>query len=75
MSDPLSTQVLELVERYRRSVSAMSGEHSRQVADALAQALKAIERAKTRETQSDDEFAAHAVQAVQRALDAAADPF
>lgn len=75
MSDPMSTQVQGLVERYRRSVHAMSGEHSRQVADALAHALKAIERAKARETLSDDEFAAHAVAAVQRALDSAADPF
>jgi len=75
MSDPLSTQARELVERYRRSVNAMSGEDSRRVADALAHALKAIERARTRETLSDDEFAVHAVQAVQRALDSAADPF
>ena len=75
MSDALSTQARELVERYRRSVNAMSGEHSRQVADALAHALKAIERARARETLSDEAVAAQAVEAVQRALDSSADPF
>ena len=59
MSDDLSTQARDLVERYRRSVHAMSGEHSAEVADALARALRAVERARTRETLSDDETAAH----------------
>jgi hypothetical protein len=75
MADDLSTQARDLVDRYRRSVHAMSGEHSREVAEALAHALRAIERARTRETLSDDETAATAVQAVHRALDAAGDPF
>jgi hypothetical protein len=75
MSDALATQARELVERYRRSVHAMSGEHSREVADALAHALRAVERAKTRETLSDDVTAELAVQAVHRALDSAGDPF
>jgi len=75
MSDALSTQARDLVERYRRSVHAMSGENSREVADALARALRAVERARTRETLSDDVTAELAVQAVQRALDSAADPF
>ena len=75
MSDPLTTQARELVERYRRSVHAMSGERSRDVADALARALRAIERARTRETLSDDETAELAVLDVQRKLEAAADPF
>ena len=36
MPDDLSTQARELVERYRRSVHAMSAEHSAEVAAALA---------------------------------------
>jgi 3-oxoacyl-[acyl-carrier-protein] synthase III len=75
MADDLSTQARDLVERYRRSVHAMTGEHSREVAEALAHALRAIERARTRETMSDDETAEMAVRAVQRALDSAGDPF
>ncbi len=75
MSDDLSTQARDLVERYRRSVHAMSGEHSAEVAEALAKALRAIERARTRETLSDDERAEHAVRAVRRVLDSAGDPF
>jgi hypothetical protein len=74
MPDDLATQARDLVERYRRSVHAMSGEHSAEVADALARALRAVERARTRETLSDDETAADAVRAVQRALEAAGDP-
>ena len=73
--DDLSTQARDLVERYRRSVHAMSGERSAEVADALAKALRAIERARTRETLSDNESAAVAVLAVRRALDSAGDPF
>ena len=75
MSDDLGTVARGLVERYRRSVHAMSGEHSKEVAEALARALRAIERARTRETLSDDETAAHAVREVERALDSAGDPF
>jgi hypothetical protein len=75
MPDDLATQARELVERYRRSVQAMSGEHSAQVADALARALRAIERAQTRETISDNESAETAVREVRRALDSAGDPF
>lgn len=75
MSDDLSTLARDLVERYRRSVHAMSGEHSAEVAEALAKALRAIERARTRETLSDDETAENAVRAVHRALDSAGDPF
>jgi hypothetical protein len=67
--------VRDLVDRYRRSVHAMTGEHSKEVAEALARALRAIERARTRETLSDDETAAVAVREVHRALDAAGDPF
>ena len=75
MPDDLAAQGRELVERYRRSVQAMSGEHSAQVADALARALRAIERAHTRETLSDSEFAETAMREVRRALESAADPF
>jgi hypothetical protein len=75
MPDDLSTQAQELVERYRRSVQAMSGERSAEVANALARALRAIERARTRETLSDTETAETAVRDVRRALDSAGDPF
>ena len=75
MPDDLATQARNLVERYRRSVNAMSGEHSGQVADALARALRAIERARTRETLSDDENALLAVRDAERALETAGDPF
>ena len=75
MSDDLSVQAHDLVVRYRRSVHAMSGEHSKQVAEALARALRAIERARTRETLSDDETAALAVRDVHRAMDSVGDPF
>ena len=75
MSDDLPTLARELIDRYRRSVHAMSGEHSMEAADALARALRAIERARTRETLSDDETAQLAVRAAQRALDSAGDPF
>ena len=74
MAEDLSTQVRELVERYRRSVHAMSGERSAEVADALARALRAVERARTRETLSDTETAAHAVRDVHRVLDTVGDP-
>jgi alpha-D-ribose 1-methylphosphonate 5-triphosphate synthase subunit PhnI len=73
--DDLSTQARELVERYRRSVHAMSGEHSAEVAASLARALHAVERARTRETLSDDEAAALAVRAAHSALDSTGDPF
>jgi len=75
MSDHLSTQARDLVNRYRRSVSAMSGDDSRGIAEALAHALRAIERARTRETLSDDESAELAVTAVHRALESVKDPF
>jgi hypothetical protein len=74
MSDDLAGQARDLVERYRRSVHAMSADRSAEVAAALAGALKAIERARTRETLSDDETAQSAVRDVQRALDAAGGP-
>ncbi len=75
MTDDLSTEARDLVERYRRSVHTMSGEHSAEVAAALARALRAIERARARETLSDDETAATAVLAVHRALDTAGHAF
>ena len=76
MTDEISAQaVRELVERYRRSVNAMTGEHSADVARALAHALQAVERARTRETSSDDLVAAQAIGAVHKALDSAGDPF
>ena len=82
MTDDLSIEASELADlardlvgRYRRSVQAMSGEHSAEVATALARALRAVERARARETLSDDETAVSAVLAVHRALDAAGDPF
>ena len=71
----LAVLARDLVERYRRSVQAMSGERSAEVATALALALKAVERARIRETISDDESATVAVLAAHRALDAAGDPF
>lgn len=74
LSDDLSRQVRGLVERYRRSVHAMSGERSMEVAEALARALRAIERARTRETLSDEETAQLAVREVQRVLESAGDP-
>jgi hypothetical protein len=74
MIDDLSIEARDLVERYRRSVHAMSGEHSAEVARALAQALRAIERARARETLSDDDTAATMVQAVHRALATTGDP-
>ena len=75
MSEDLANQARELVERYRRSVHAMSGEDAAEAARALARALRAVERARTRETLSDDETAEVAVRAVHRALDSAGDPF
>jgi hypothetical protein len=75
LADDLSARaVRELVERYRRTVNAMSGEDSAEVAVALARALAAVERARTRETLSDDVVAAEAVRAVRRRLDAFGDP-
>jgi hypothetical protein len=74
-ADDLSARaVRELVERYRRTVNAMSGEDSAGVAVALARALAAVERARTRETLSDDQVAAEALRAVRRRLDAFGDP-
>jgi hypothetical protein len=67
--------VRELVERYRRSVSAMSGDASAQAAIALDRALRAIQRAGTRTTASDETAAESAIRAVRAALDSAADPF
>lgn len=75
MPEDLKTEARDLVERYRRSVHAMSGEHSAEVAAALARALRAIERARARDTLSDDEMAASAVRDVHRALDSAAKTF
>jgi hypothetical protein len=79
MSDPLADDlsaraVRELVDRYRRTVNAMSGEDSAEVALALARALAAVERARTRETLSDDLVAAEAVRVVRDRLAAFADP-
>ena len=75
LADDLSARaVRELVERYRRRVNAMSGEDSAEVAVALARALAAVDRARTRETLSDDVVAAEAVRAVRRRLDAFGDP-
>jgi hypothetical protein len=71
----LSIEARDLVERYRRSVHAMSGEHSAEAAAALARALRAIDRARARETLSDDETALTGVRAAHRALDTAGDPF
>jgi hypothetical protein len=67
--------VRELVERYRRSVGAMTGEASAEAAVALDRAMKALERAGTRATASDETAAEDAIRAVRAALDSAADPF
>ena len=75
MHEDLSTEARDLVERYRRSVHAMSGEHSAEVAAALARALRAIDRARARETLSDDETALSAVRDVHRALESAGRTF
>ena len=76
MTDDLTNQALRaLVERYRRSVHAMSAQVSADVAVALANALRAVERARTRETLSDDLKAESALGAVRKALDSLRDPF
>ena len=68
-------ELRELIERYRRSVSAMNADDSAQAATALSRALRALDRARSRETLSDDVAAADAILAVKKALGAVADPF
>jgi len=67
-------ELRDLVERYRRSVSAMNADDSAHAATVLSQALRALERARSRETLSDDVAAVDAIQAVRQALDRLADP-
>ena len=67
--------VRELVERYRRSVGAMSAEASAQAAAALDRALRALQRAGARATVSDELAAEKAIRDVRAALDSTADPF
>ena len=66
--------VRELVDRYRRSVSAMHADDSAVAAAALSRALKALDRARSRETLSDDVAAEEAILAVRKALAAVPDP-
>jgi len=74
LEDRTADELRDLVERYRRSVSAMNADDSASAATALSQALRALERARSRETLSDDEAAVDAVLAVKKALDRVADP-
>ncbi len=71
----VTDELRDLVERYRRSVSAMNADDSAHAVSVLAQALRALTRAKSRETLSDDVAAADAILAVKKALDGVADPF
>ncbi len=76
MPEEVSREVVrELVERYRRSVGAMSADASAQAALALDRALRALERAGTRATVSDELAAEKAIRDVRAALDSTADPF
>ena len=76
MPEDVSQEVVrELVDRYRRSVGAMSAEASAQAAVALDRALRALERAGTRATVSDERAAEQAIRDVRAALDPTADPF
>ena len=68
-------ELRDLVERYRRSVGAMNADDSAHAVSVLAQALRALERARSRETLSDDVAAADAILAVKKALDRVADPY
>ena len=68
-------ELRELIERYRRSVSAMNGDDSAHAATVLSRALRALDRARSRETLSDDVAAAEAILAVKKALGPVADPF
>ena len=72
--DQAMDELRDLVERYRRSVGAMNAEDSAEAATALSQALRALERARSRETLSDDVAASDAIQAVKKALDRVPDP-
>jgi hypothetical protein len=67
-------ELRELVDRYRRSVSAMSTDDSAHAVTVLARAVRALERARSRETLSDDVAAADAILAVRKALARTADP-
>ena len=73
--EDLQAVARELVERYRRSVGAMSGEASAQAATALDRALKALERAGERTNAADETAAESAIREVRAALESAADPF
>lgn len=73
--DPTIDELRDLVERYRRSVGAMNADDSAHAVTVLAQALRALERARSRETLSDDVAAADALLAVKKALDRVADPY
>ena len=73
--EQMEAVVRDLVERYRRSVSAMSADASAQAAVALDRALRAIARAGARTTASDETAAESAIRDVRAALDSAADPF
>ena len=68
-------ELKDLIERYRRSVSAMNADDSAHAATTLSRALRALERARSRETLSDDVAAADAILAVRKALARVADPF
>ena len=72
--DQTIDELRELVERYRRSVGAMNAEDSANAATALSRALRALERARSRETISDEAAAADAILAVKQALDRVAGP-
>lgn len=61
-------ELRDLVERYRRSVGAMNGDDSAHAVSVLSQALRALDRARSRETLSDDVAAQDAILAVKKAL-------
>jgi hypothetical protein len=73
--DQAMDELRDLVERYRRSVGAMNAEDSAHAATVLSQALRALERARSRDTLSDDVAAADAILAVKKALGGVADPY
>ena len=68
-------ELRDLVERYRRSVGAMNADDSAHAVSVLSQALRALDRARSRETLSDDVAAADAILAVKKALERVADPY
>ena len=74
MPEDQMDELRELIDRYRRSVGAMNGDDSMYAASTLSQALRALERARSRETLSDDVAAADAILAVKKALGRLADP-